>query len=309
MATTPDWHPARYLASLYSNPNERVVLDALFGIESEIVASLQGGLDHNVAHIRLQWWREECERTAQGKPVHPLTRALAAAGASSLDGLSGFVDTAVWDLANATFETRREVTAYCERWATAMVVTAGTHTWSRADAPLAPAPGDNPAPDDAPLRATPGAASARAASARAAPPRAAWLAIGAAMHEIEMLVNLASEAQSGRLRVPLDELERASVEPERLATPPWPSELTAILAARHEALRAQLARGVADVAGADQLIVRGLLVWTALAWRRSIRAQHALPGLARASRLETVADGWLAWRAARRATNGSFKLP
>ena len=284
MATTPDWHPARYLASLYSNPNERVVLDALFGIESEIVASLQGGLDHNVAHIRLQWWREECERTAQGKPVHPLTRALAAAGASSLDGLSGFVDTAVWDLANATFETSREVTAYCERWATAMVVTAGTHTWSRADAPPGPAPGY-------------------------APPRAAWLAIGAAMHEIEMLVNLASEAQSGRLRVPLDELERASVEPERLATPPWPSELTAILAARHEALRAQLARGVADVAGADQLIVRGLLVWTALAWRRSIRAQHALPGLARASRLETVADGWLAWRAARRATNGSFKLP
>lgn len=292
MSTTPDWHPARYLASLYSTPNERVVLDALFGIESEIVASLQGGLDHNVAHIRLQWWREECERTARGAPVHPLTRALAAASTSSLDGLSGFVDTAVWDLANATFETRRELTAYCERWATAMVVTAGTVTWGRADAPRA-------TPADSPPRATPADT----------PSRTAWLAIGVAMHEIEMLANLASEAQSGRLRVPLDELERAGVEPERIAKLPWPTELTPILTGRHEALRAQLARGVADVARTDQLIGRGLLVWTALAWRRSIRAQQALPGLASASRLETVADGWLAWRAARRATSGNFRLP
>src|SRR5882757_4888761 len=177
MPVTPESHSARYFALLYSPASQRLVLDALFGIESEIFESLRPGLDHHVAHSRLQWWREECERTAIGRPVHPLTRALvdavngigtgapkrhrkhpsvelrsgppsmagvhraaqsllraspgrpsmaarsphAANPLPQLAGLCGLVDVAVWDLAGATFETRRELAAYCERWSAAMI--------------------------------------------------------------------------------------------------------------------------------------------------------------------------------------------
>src|SRR6266481_5497326 len=171
MPVTPESHSARYFALLYSPPSQRLVLDALFGIEREIFESLRPGLDHHVAHSRLQWWREECERAVVGRPAHPLTRALvdAVTGPGQLAGLSGLVDVAVWDLAGATFETRRELTAYCERWSAAVIEPAATHA-------LAVLP---------------------ASTHR-------WRALGAALREIEMLWELAPEARSGRLRVPLD---------------------------------------------------------------------------------------------------------
>ena len=90
--------------------------------------ALRPGLDHHVAHTRLQWWREECERAARGGAAHPLTRTLITAlgdpqakSVPQLAGLCGIVDVATWDLASATFETRRELEAYCQRWAAAMI--------------------------------------------------------------------------------------------------------------------------------------------------------------------------------------------
>ena len=275
MNETPDWHPSRYLALLYSPPSERPVLEALFGIESEIVASLQGKLDHNVAHVRLQWWREECARVAKGTPAHPLTRALVAefsdVPSDALSGLSGFVDVAVWDLAAATFETRRELTAYCERWASAMWVPAAAH------------------------------ATASAKDTRI------WLTVGSAMHEVEMLAQVASEAHAGRLRMPLDELECAGVvEPGSLAVTPYAPALSALLSERQTALRTLLAEAIQRVGATDQPALRGLLVWVALSWRRSQQAQRALPGLPVPRRFDALGDAWCAWRAGRRAIAGRF---
>src|SRR5262245_51887239 len=79
MPEKPERPTTRFLASLYSPPARRPVLEALLDIEHEIAESLRPGLDHRVAHTRLQWWREECERVVQGKPVHPLTRELVSA--------------------------------------------------------------------------------------------------------------------------------------------------------------------------------------------------------------------------------------
>jgi phytoene synthase len=297
MSVTPESHSARYFALLYSPAPQRLALDALFGIEREISESLRPGLDHHVAHSRLQWWREECERAAVGRPVHPMTRALvdavtaAPSSASAptslanspavplpqLGGLCGLVDVAVWDLAGATFETRRELTAYCERWSAAMIE------------PFAPR---------------------KAADAPATPDTriANWSTLGAAMREIEMLSHLAREAHYGRLRVPLDELESAKVDPGVLAKPPWPVAVVELLRARHESLRDEITRALSDVDRAQQPALRGLLVWAALARRSSQRTEHALPNRLQLGRFDAVADAWLAWRIARRATIGRFRL-
>src|SRR5690606_14667413 len=112
------------------------------------------------------------------------------------------VDITTWDLAGATFGSRRELTGYCERWASAMIQ------------PLLGC-------------ATP-ADSTSAEIARS---------LGAALREIELLADLASDAQSGRLRIPLDELERIETAPESLARPPWPRALEAHLQERHRTLR------------------------------------------------------------------------
>ena len=300
--------PSRYLAWLYSPESQQPVLAELCEIESEIAGSLRPGIDHHVAHARLQWWQEECERCAQGRPVHPLTRELvkaygapAAGQPSPLAGLSGFVDTAVWDLAGATFETRKELTAYCERWAAAMFEVAAASKRQPAEAAHA-------------ARATQAARMMQAsdASGNAAPavPRAtsAWRVLGAAVREIELLANLAREAHGGRVRVPLDELDRMGVPANGLAKPPWPAPLASLLRERHEALRATLGASLEGLGRDEQAGFRGLLVWASLAWQQSARAQRALPGIILPRRYHALADGWQAWRAARRSAAGKLQL-
>lgn len=274
MSAKPEAHTPRFLAWLYSTRSQQPVLAALCGIEREVSASVRPGADHQVAHTRLEWWREECARCVAGNPVHPLTRELRthlelfAPGSRvdiALGGLSGLVDAATWDLAAATFERRAELTAYCRRWAAAMVAPAG-------------APGSD------------------------------WSGFGAALCELELLGHLARDARVGRLRLPLEELEQAAIAPEAVATPPWPRELTNILQARHQALRQQLAAAVASLAPAAQQSSRGLLVWAALVWQASLRAERALPREAVASIASAAAANWRAWRAARAAADGVFRL-
>jgi phytoene synthase len=274
MSAKPEAETPRFLAWLYATRSQQPVLAALCGIEREVSASVRPGVDHQVAHTRLEWWREECARCAAGNPVHPLTRELrthleqfapVSQANSALAGLSGLVAVATWDLAAAPFERRAELTAYCQRWAAAMIAPAG-------------APGVD------------------------------WGSFGAVLRELELLGHLARDARSGRLRLPLDELEQAAVAPEAVATPPWPRQLTNILRGRHRDLRQQLAATVAAIPPQAQQSSRGLLVWAALAWQASLRAERALPHEPAASIARAAAANWRAWRAARAAAAGSLRL-
>jgi 15-cis-phytoene synthase len=279
MSAKPEPDTPRFLAWLYSTPPQQRLLAALCGIEREIAASLRPGIDHPVAHARLEWWRAECARCAAGDPAHPLARELRAQLAAlapggdvraALAGLTGLVDCAAWDLAGATFARRAELAAYCRRWAAAMIAPLGT-----------------------------ACAGAHAAD---------WSEWGAALREIELLGELARDARSGRLRVPLDELERAAIVPQALAMPPWPLALTAILRGRQQALRRELAAAVAALSPQAQAGARGLLVWTALAAQGSARAERALPHPPAVSVASAAAANWRAWRAARAAAAGGLRL-
>ncbi|HZC87527.1 MAG TPA: squalene/phytoene synthase family protein [Steroidobacteraceae bacterium] len=263
----PELSPTRSLARLYSSTVLRPVLVALSSLEREIGVSLRPGLDHQVAHTRLAWWREECDRTARGSPAHPLTRELAALlaplGTAPLAALAGFVDTADWDLSCATFDTRRELTGYCERWSAAMI------------APLV-----SLASPDAP-----------ATQARA---------LGVSLREIELLLALAADARAGRLRLPLDELERVHLPPESLAHPPWPAALAELLRHRHREVRASLGAALDALPPAARPPLRGLIVWATLACAGSARAEQRLPQADTARDHHAPLDGWRAWRVARR---------
>lgn len=266
---------ARALVWLYAPESQRQLLGALRAIETEIGASLRPGLDHQVAHVRLEWWRAECARTAAGAPTHPLTRAavdhFGGRDPAPLAGLVGLVDAVLWDLAAATFETRRELTGYCERWAEAIIV------------PLV------------------------ALAAPAVVPAAAR-AVGAALREGELLAHLAREARAGRLRLPLDELAAAGVDARQLGEPPWPPALGSLLRSRHAQLRAELAAAVAALPRAAQPPLRPLLVWAALTSAASRRAEGRLPGALSGGDDHGLLDGWRAWRAAQRAGSGHFQL-
>ena len=283
VAVNPESQSVRYFALLYAAPIERPALEALFGIEREVLDSVRPSLDHHVAHSRLQWWREECERATRGGAAHPLTRALITAlgdpqakSVPQLAGLCGIVDVATWDLASATFETRRELDAYCQRWAVAMIE------------PLV-------------------AAATRPAVA-SAERTAAWQDLGAAICEIELLAGLALDAHQGRIRFALDELESANVATHSLAKLPWPETAAALIRGRWAFLRNQIERSVAASSREQQQALRGLLVWAALSWRTAQHMESALPNRPQPARFDGVRDAWFAWRIARRATVGRFRL-
>ena len=228
MPTRPELPPTRTLVSLYTPVAQRTAFAALCAIEAEIAASLDAQLDHEVAHARLAWWREECARAAQGHSTHPLTQTLAACfesfGLGTPGEISGFVDTATWDLAAATFETRAQLDAYCARWADAMIT------------PLVQL----------------------AAAADTAVTLASARKLGAALCEIDLLANLAGDAARGRVRVSLADLAAAQATPEQLAHPPWPAPLAAVLRTRQQQLRAQLASAVGELPRPTQPALRGL---------------------------------------------------
>jgi hypothetical protein len=130
--------------------------------------------------------------------------------------------------------------------------------------------------------------------------------LGAAVRELELLENLAREAHAGRLRVPLDELERAGVDAQALAKLPWPAALQTLLSQRHEALRASIRDSISNLGRDEQPRLRGLLVWASLASRQSLRVQRALPNAIQPRRYDALADGWHAWQTARRAAAGKL---
>ena len=292
------WGSARDFAWLYSPSPFRSVLGPLLDIEREIAAALRPVLDHGVAHVRLAWWREECGRCAAGHPVHPASRALLRAAGGPVNPI-GLVETAEWDLAAATFETRSELAAYCERWASAMTEIAAQRGGST---------GTGSAPDGR-LTAPPGAAAV--SNTRAAFGRR----FGAALKELELLTAIADDARAGRLRLPLDELAQAGFDPAALPRAPWTPALCQLIAVRHRTARTALAESLTALRPGDQPDLRGLLVWGALAARASRRTERAVsrsvssggrPGeTGPAARL---ADSWQAWRAARRADRHRFRL-
>jgi 15-cis-phytoene synthase len=276
MSARPDLGPARALAWLYSADAQRPVLAALTGMEAEVAASLAPGLEHDVGHARLAWWREECMRAGTGQGQHPLTRQLqglfTGEEACALQGLRGFVDAATWDLASATFQTRRELQAYCERWSAALVEPFATFA----------------------LRGT---------------PRAEVREFGRALREAELMCALVPDARAGRVRIPLAELDAAQLTPGQLAQGPWTPQLTELVRATHRRARAALAASANALRACDQPPLRALLVWAALVWARSRRIDAALPRVIPAGDHHAPLDGWRAWRAARRADSGQFLLP
>jgi hypothetical protein len=103
-------HPAapapgsrRYFTLLYTPQARREQLNTLLAVADELAGARAASADHSVAHVRLEWWRQEATRFARGEPQHPWLRALLAEhpAAAALD-LQPLVDAAAVDLATRT---------------------------------------------------------------------------------------------------------------------------------------------------------------------------------------------------------------
>jgi hypothetical protein len=90
----------RYFLLLYTPRAQRQSLATLLAVADELDAGLARRLDHEVAHVRLNWWQQEAERSARGAPQHPWLLGLAERERASLQ-LAELVQAAGVDLARA----------------------------------------------------------------------------------------------------------------------------------------------------------------------------------------------------------------
>jgi hypothetical protein len=268
-------------------PHAARSLAALFEIEREVTGSLKSGLEHSVAHARLEWWSEELIRLAQGNPRHPATRTLASAaierGVTPPD-LTALAENVRVDLACVAFLSRSELDEHLANWgrsvfrAAALLESNAVSTIDSNVATTLETPGSNNS--DRFSRAT---AERLAANA------------GSLVRELELLEHFSSHAIAGRIYVPLGD------PPEPYA--PWVARPLAeseslVLTFRREAIRRRLKEIASEIAPSELPTLRIPLLWMAFATTRDRGDSALLSPLRR-----TIA----AWRGALALSRG--RLP
>lgn len=260
-------------------PHAARSLAALFEIEREVTGSLKSGLEHSVAHARLEWWSEELVRLAQGNPRHPATRTLASAaierGVTPPD-LTALAENVRVDLACVAFLSRSELDEHLANWGRSVF---------RAAALLE----SNPIT----TLETPGSIDSDRSN-RATAERLAANA-GSLVRELELLEHFSSHAIAGRIYVPLGD------PPEPYA--PWIARPLAeseslVLTFRREAIRRRLKEIASEIAPSELPALRIPLLWMAFATTRDRSDSALLSPLRR-----TIA----AWRGALALSRG--RLP
>ncbi|MEZ5459586.1 MAG: squalene/phytoene synthase family protein [Steroidobacteraceae bacterium] len=273
---------ARYHSWLFAPDATRDGLAALLTVEREIEDSCRPGLEHSVAHARLDWWQQEAAQLAAGRPRHPATRALAAAlAASDPPDLAPLVETARWQHAQLAFGDRDELRQALQAWGATVFATACQLG----------------VPDGARTPATQAALHAFA------------LRAGEAVREIEWLSEAMPRARRGLLSLPLDELAATGCDHGALHASPMPGVIAALLRARLERGATELREAAASLPAALRASARVGLLWSATAATLACDSAAALPNQYAASRFAPLGATLAAWRAARACLRGQLPVP
>jgi phytoene synthase len=262
----------RYFALLYTPAEKRDAVMALYVIDAEIRESAQSA-NHDVAHTRLQWWRQEIDRLVNNNAQHPATRVLAAlpdVDRRLYAQLHELIVAADMDLARMTYLNHRELRSYAAR--------SGGTVQELIARVLTPAPLDDAL-------------------------RLAANSLGIAIRESEMLRDLRQDAHEGRLYLPLDELERASLKIDDLRAREASPALKQTLIRFHEAIAADFESQSAEFTAASRAYLRPVVVLAALHRRLLDRIASRGYDVATARiELGPLEKAWVAWRAARKAS-------
>lgn len=260
----------RYFALLYTPAEKRDAVTALYVIDAEIRESAHSA-NHDVAHTRLQWWRQEVDRLVNDNAQHPATKIL-----GSLPGvdrrqfarLHELIVAADMDLARMTYLNAKELRAYSTR-------SGGTVQELVA------------------IVMGPGAA--------ADPVLKAAGRMGAGIRQTEMLRDVRQDAYDGRLYLPLEELQRHSVSIDDLRSKDISEKVRVALKDFRASTLPDLDPGT-DLDPAAKAYLRPVFVLAALHRRLLDRIAGSNYEVA-TQRIELgpVEKPWTAWRAARRA--------
>lgn len=258
----------RYFAALYAPAEARNFVHAMYAIEAEVRDSADSA-NHDVAHTRLRWWREEADRLHHGRPQHPASQALLHAPAKpDWALLQQLLFAAEVELSRMTFDTERELNAYLERRGGAL---------QQLIAALSGATDLSPEYTTRVRR------------------------LGAIARHTEVLRGLRNEARSGRIYLPLRALAAANIADAELSADEASPALRKLIAAEADRSLAEYRRLNAEFDREQRARLRPILVFAALHARLLERLAAGDYSTQPPLELGGFERTWLAWRTAVRA--------
>lgn len=263
-AGTLPWH-----AWLYTPGAGRDVAAACFALDAEWQSLVHPRIDHGVAHLKLQWWRDELARLSRGGARHPLTQALsrqAPVSDAAWQALADALTARQFELASASYESDAELDGY-------LSLADGS---CRALAILL-------APDADPAAV-----------------QAAGREIGRAVRQVEIIRDLRQDAVSGRIQLPLAWLAEQGISHVDLQSADPPAGARRCLERLAGRARTNWHAAQARLDDLRREELRGLRVFGELHAALLARIAHASFAVGRRRiALGPAASLWTAWRAAR----------
>jgi phytoene synthase len=254
-----------YYSFLFLPPERRRAITALYAYCREVDDVVDEVSDPAVAQAKLDWWRGEIERLFEGRPQHPVTRALAphlAAFGISRERLLLVLDGMQMDLRQSRYLDYANLRQYCHL--------------------VAGVVGEMSA-------AIFGASDARTYEyARQ---------LGLALQLVNIVRDVGEDARRGRLYLPLDELQAAGVKVSDVLNGRYVDGFPAVLRRQAERARAAYRSALAALPEADCRAQRTGLIMGAIYLtlldeieREDFRVLHQRIALTPLRKL------WIAWR-------------
>jgi phytoene synthase len=258
-----------YYSFRFLPPPRRRAITALYGFCREVDDVVDECGDPLVARTKLDWWRREIGALHEGRPSHPVTRALEpAVRAHGLERahLLEIVDGMQMDLDWNRYPDFATLETYCHRVAGVVgILSASIFGWTE--------------------RATLGYARD----------------LGIALQLTNIARDVGEDARRNRIYLPLDELARFGVSTDDLILFRETPAVAALLAHNVQRARGFYARALAQLPAADRRAQRAGLIMSAIYARLldEVAAEGAGVMNRRVS-LTPLRKLWIAWRTWRR---------
>lgn len=255
----------RYFAWLYTPHQHRETIAASFLLESELRDTARA--PHDVAHIRLQWWREELDRLNKGNAQHPATLVLQAHRNSNTDFslLENLLLSTAQDIAHATYDTDAELQQYTNNYGS-LVRFISTMICD----------GSSPTLSDAATK------------------------LGSFIRTVETLRDLRADIHHGHAYLPLNELDQLEVEYETLESKEWPPGFVYWLQSRCQSILKTQVDLQNALLKSEATQLRPLLVLAALHEKLLSLLAKDVANFDSRLELKPFSKLWTAWRTARR---------
>lgn len=258
-----------YVSFLFLPPDQRRAITALYAFCREVDDTVDECRDPGVARAKLDWWRDEIDRTFGGDPSHPVGRALAAVLEQRdlpRELFQEIIDGMQMDLEQTRYASFKELGLYCYR-AAGVVGQLSAEIFGYEDRRTLKYAND----------------------------------LGFAFQLTNILRDVREDAARGRIYLPQDELDRFGVRPAQLFDGIPSEATTALFRFQAERARDYFRRAFEHLPEQDRYRQRGGLIMAAV-YRATLEAivDQGFPVLERRVSLPAWRKLWLAWRTARR---------